>query len=152
MIKPILGECWSFECSEGQVTEIFMSPRYSDALLVAGTLVHELIHAAIGVDKKHGVEFRKAMKLVGLKGKPTATEADDQLREHLKALIEKIGPYPHSRLTPKMKLKKEGTRLKKVACEKCGYTVRVTAKWIEVGLPVCPCGTEMCESESESDE
>lgn len=33
---------------------------------------------------------------------------------------------------------KEGTRLKKAFCETCGYTVRVTQKWIEVGPPHCP--------------
>lgn len=43
--------------------------------------------------------------------------------------------------------KKQGTRMIKVACsEECecgGYVVRTTAKWIEVGMPVCPFGTVM---------
>jgi hypothetical protein len=43
--------------------------------------------------------------------------------------------------------KKQGTRMIKVACSsecECGgYVVRTTAKWIEVGMPVCPFGTVM---------
>jgi len=28
----------------------------------------------------------------------------------------------------------------KLECGECGYTVRTTRKWIDVGMPVCPCG------------
>lgn len=34
--------------------------------------------------------------------------------------------------------RKQGTRMLKAACEDCGYTVRVTAKWLEIGPPHCP--------------
>ncbi|QMP19191.1 hypothetical protein [Pseudomonas phage Persinger] len=33
---------------------------------------------------------------------------------------------------------KQTTRLKKAECSQCGYTVRVTSKWLEVGPPHCP--------------
>jgi hypothetical protein len=35
---------------------------------------------------------------------------------------------------------KQGTRLLKAMCahEECGYTVRVTSKWLEIGPPHCP--------------
>lgn len=33
---------------------------------------------------------------------------------------------------------KQTTRLKKCECQECGYTVRVTQKWLEVGPPHCP--------------
>lgn len=33
---------------------------------------------------------------------------------------------------------KQTTRLKKAVCSGCGYTVRVTAKWLEIGPPGCP--------------
>ena len=36
--------------------------------------------------------------------------------------------------------KVQSTRLLKALCPDCGYVIRVTAKWVEVGLPVCPCG------------
>lgn len=34
--------------------------------------------------------------------------------------------------------KKQTTRLKKAQCGECGYTVRLTTKWLEVGPPGCP--------------
>lgn len=34
--------------------------------------------------------------------------------------------------------KKQTSRLLKACCTDCGYTVRVTAKWLEVGKPHCP--------------
>jgi hypothetical protein len=34
--------------------------------------------------------------------------------------------------------KKQTGRLLKACCAECGYTVRVTAKWLEVGPPHCP--------------
>ncbi len=48
-----------------------------------------------------------------------------------------------------MKKKKNGkkstalsTRLLKCQCENCGYTIRVTRKWMATGLPTCVCGTK----------
>ena len=35
------------------------------------------------------------------------------------------------------------TRLRKIKCESCGYTVRVTRSWMSVGMPVCPCGCSL---------
>ncbi|UKE72382.1 hypothetical protein [Xanthomonas graminis] len=34
--------------------------------------------------------------------------------------------------------KKQTTRLHKACCSECGYTVRVTSKWLEKGPPHCP--------------
>lgn len=34
--------------------------------------------------------------------------------------------------------KPQTTRLLKAACSSCGYTVRVTKRWADKGLPVCP--------------
>lgn len=63
----------------------------------------------------------------------------------LTELIEVNGPYPHAQLDPSCTdgKKKQGTRMIKVVCPSCGYTVRTTAKWLEVGLPTCPCGEDM---------
>jgi hypothetical protein len=38
-----------------------------------------------------------------------------------------------------MDRKKRTTRLLKCECEACGYTARVTRKWVdEAGAPICP--------------
>ena len=41
-----------------------------------------------------------------------------------------------------------GSRLKKVACGACGYTARVTTKWLDqAGAPLCPCNKEPMQTE-----
>lgn len=32
------------------------------------------------------------------------------------------------------------TRLRKGECNACGYTIRLSRRWIAVGMPECPCG------------
>jgi hypothetical protein len=76
----------------------------------------------------------------------TATHPGAELAERLNALCVKVGPYPHASLD-RSQVKKQSTRLIKALCPECGYTIRTTAKWIENGLPTCPCGTEMELSE-----
>ena len=53
--------------------------------------------------------------------------------------------YPHSTLdaTKVKRDKKQGTRMVKVECGECGYTLRTTKKWlVERGTPLCPCNNE----------
>ena len=35
---------------------------------------------------------------------------------------------------------KQGARMLKVLCKKCGYNLRTTHKWLEQGIPACPLG------------
>jgi len=37
-------------------------------------------------------------------------------------------------------IKKQTTRMIKAECPSCGYTARISQKWVDVGLPTCPCG------------
>lgn len=142
--RTIAGECWSTTLSHGGNTEIFISPIIDDSLQAGHILVHELTHAAVGLAKGHGKEFKKVALSVGLTGPMRATTAGPRLAERLNTLISDLGLYPHASLeTLTSGRKKQGTRLLKVICPECGYTVRTTAKWLEVGLPTCPCGTEM---------
>jgi predicted peroxiredoxin len=90
----------------------------------------------------HKAPFARIAKRVGLEGKMTATHAGKTLAQRLNALAAEIGPYPHASLDMSQ-VKKQGTRLIKLVCADCGYTVRTTAKWIEIGLPTCACGEEM---------
>ena len=36
-----------------------------------------------------------------------------------------------------------GSRLIKCECPDCGYTARITRKWLDVGMPTFPCGHEL---------
>src|SRR5262249_36715988 len=127
--------------------EVFISPTLADPVDVAHVVEHELIHAAGFMG--HGADFKRVAVAIGLTGKMTATVPTDAHRDELAALVADLGAYPHATLTPGEDERKQSTRLLKVQCpaEDCGYTVRVTAKWLEVGFPMCPCGAEMVRAE-----
>jgi hypothetical protein len=146
-----IGQCWPVDASADGTPEIFISPYLSEAAWVAATLTHELVHAADDCEHGHKAAFKKMAVAVGLTGKMTATKAGPELAERLNSICEQLGPYPHASLD-RSTLPKQGTRMKKLECPDCGYTVRTTAKWIEAGMPTCPCGTEMLEEGSEPEE
>jgi hypothetical protein len=169
----ILGQCWPTTLSEDGLNHIFISPEMDDEARVLDVLIHELVHAADNCRNGHKGAFAKAAKKLGLTGKMTSTVATPELAETLRELAKAIGPYTHAKLytmgapiRPKEDPKdapeepeepegpsapsgpkKQGTRMIKVQCSaecECGgYVVRTTAKWIEVGMPVCPFGTVM---------
>ncbi len=136
-----IGECWSAQCSADGTREVFISPTLADSVEVGAVLVHELVHAAGYVG--HGADFAKVARALGLTGRMTATVAGERLNAELAVITSELGPYPHATLTPGEDERKQSTRLLKVECAECGYTIRVTAKWLEVGFPTCPCGTVM---------
>jgi hypothetical protein len=152
--RRVIGQCWSPEVSRDGYAEIFISPVLDDVVVVGATIVHELVHAAIGTDKEHSPAFKRAMGKVGLTGKPTATEASEGLAETLRDIVSGLGEYPHGALSPQVKEKVQGTRLIKAECLGCGYTIRITRKWIdEVGLPACPaCGETLVEPSEDKGE
>jgi len=149
--KRRIGEAWSSKNSADQSCEVFISPVLKDPLDVAATLVHELVHCAVGVEEGHKGKFPRLAKAIGLEGKMTATTAGETLAARLRAMTDAIGPYPHAELTHSNAPKKQGCRLLKVVCE-CGCVVRMTRKWLdEVGPPTCGCGGEMVEEEDDGD-
>jgi hypothetical protein len=137
---PVIGQCFSTTASGDGTNEIFISPILDDPIEVAAVLVHELTHAAVGIKYGHQGPFPSLAVKMGLTGPMRATTPNSLLREHLNALSQELGPYPHATLSPKANdLKKQGTRLLQCVCPACGYMARITKKWIEeVGLPVCP--------------
>ena len=145
-----IGQCWSSDASADRSTEIFISPVLGTAADVDHVLLHELIHAAVGVKAGHGAAFGKPARALGLVGKLTATTAGDDCRAMLDALTAQLGPYPHAALTTNGK-KKDGTRQIKITCPACGYVARTSQKWLDVGLPTCCCGCQMIDPRDDGD-
>jgi len=141
--KRRIGEAWSASCSGDETFEVFISPVLKDGRLVLATLVHELVHCAVGVEKGHKGPFKKIALAIGLEGKMTETTAGEVLLKRIDAIIAEVGTYPHAELKSSNSPKKQGTRMLLVKCPKCEYQVRTTKKWLEVGVPTCPCGTLM---------
>lgn len=145
-LTKVIGECWKAKASEDEATHhIFINPRLTDIVEVVGVLAHEMVHAADDGEHKHRGPFVKAIRDMGLEGKATATVPGAAFAEWARGIDAKIGSYPHTGLVPLMVEKKQGTRMLKLEADCCGYVVRTTKKWIEVGLPSCPCGNEMQE-------
>lgn len=146
--RRVIGECWERKMSKDGVNHIFISPLLDEPISddegggVLETLTHELCHAVDDGESKHGSGFRKIATAIGLEGKMTSTHAGEDLVLEFKRVMEELGPYPHARLNIELR-EKQSTRMKKVECPCCGYAVRTTRKWLEIGLPSCPFGTEM---------
>jgi hypothetical protein len=148
--KRRIGEAWSADCSGDQYFETFVSPVLHDSIEVAGTLVHELVHCAVGLKEKHGSRFRDCALKIGLTGKMTATKVGEDLHTRLVRFISKVGPYPHAELRHSNAPPKQSTRMMKVECKDCGCIVRMTRKWLEeIGPPTCACGGEMLQDNPE---
>ena len=144
--KKVLGECWPPKCSEDGHTEVFIAPTLAEGIEALAVLVHELVHAAVGCDEGHKGEFRTVAKALGLTGKMTATSAGETLLVRLRQIESELGTYPHAKLTPIDK-KTQSTRMLKVTCDSCGYLLRTSQKWADLGTPTCVCGSDMSLSE-----
>lgn len=141
-----IGEAWSHRCSGDGAHETFLSPVLAEPIEVGATLVHELVHHAVGVEAGHKGPFRKLAVAIGLEGKMTATTAGAALQGRLHALADELGPYPHAALVGGDGRKKQSTRMLKVTCDACGCIARMTRQWLdEVGAPTCGCGGTMTE-------
>lgn len=139
-----IGECWHPEASADHVPQVFVHPKMSDGTEVAGVVVHELIHAC-RPEAAHGKDFRKVAVRIGLEGKMTSTTVGPELLARLAKIVDELGPYPHGALVGGLSSTgpKQGTRMLKVECPDCGYVVRTTAKWLDMGAPICgPCTDE----------
>jgi hypothetical protein len=142
-----IGQCWDTECSEGHFSEIFISPTISEALEVLEILLHEVAHSIVGVKEAHNANFKACAKKIGLIGKATATYASDELKAKLELWLKELPPYPHSKLTPIDKPRKERVKPPRIFCPKCDYEVKVAKEHKDKGLPTCPCKTLMIEEE-----
>lgn len=137
--RKAIGQCWSTLNSADGSTEIFISPVLSDAARVLDVLVHEAVHAAVGVQHGHKRPFASVARLCGLEGKMTATVASPELKTIIAIWIQQLGSYPHATLSMSTQ-KKQSTRMVKCECGACGYIARTSMKWIDkVGAPYCSC-------------
>ena len=65
----VAGECWHAGASDDGHHEIIIRADFADSAEVLGILAHELAHAALPPDVKHGKEFGTRPSGSGLKGR-----------------------------------------------------------------------------------
>ena len=147
----VIGECFNSANFEDKVPQIYISPVLEDAEQILGCLAHEMIHALDDCRNGHRGHFAYVFKRIGMVGKKTQCAVGEDLALVLKTISESLGEYPHSKMGrgagKKSGPSKQGTRMLAVKCidPECGYSVRTTRKWLDVGLPTCFCGYAMAE-------
>src|SRR6201993_2311804 len=146
-----IGECWNNQCSEDRHFEIFIRPDLSESkdlmpMQVAAILGHELVHAAVGVAARHGKEFRRVARGIGLVGQMAATTTGPEFEEALGPILKEAGPLPDGRLQSSSGASSHPSRRKrqhlsrvKCVCNTCGYAAHTTRRWFDfAGAPLCP--------------
>lgn len=138
--RRTIGQCYAGTVSQDGNHQIFISPLIVEPVEVVGVVAHEMIHATVGVEHGHKAPFAHLARKIGLTGKMTATVPGPELTELIKSeFLPVLEDYPHPLITPNEKYKPQATRLLKAVCTECGYTARVTAKWVEQsGSLICP--------------
>jgi hypothetical protein len=135
--KFTLGECYSPTMSGDNTIEIMIVPTLADSARVIDVLIHELCHATVGNAEGHNKVFGACARAVGLEGKLTSTKAGEWLSAMIAEWIKAEGEYPHATLSTRYK--KQSTRMHKCDCA-CGYTMRISSKWLKIATPRCPLG------------
>ena len=133
----VIGECWSPSASGDQTIEIIITIAMANPLEILAVLAHELAHAHLAEGVGHRAPFARLVKAMGLEGKPTATVVGPAFTRSTGGLLAELGPYPHASLDYTER-KKQSTRMLKAECPFCGYTIRLSRKWLEVATPRCP--------------
>jgi hypothetical protein len=143
-----IGQCWADSASADKTIEILIAPTLADPVEVFEVLVHELCHSTAGA-MNHGLKFAHVASVMGLMAVGTgkeewkSTKGDASFLPAYAGMIDGLGAYPHAALTFSNAKKTQGTRMLKACCPSCGYTVRLTQKWADQGLPTCPCGDDL---------
>lgn len=115
--------------------EIFVSPTIAEKQAVAKVVLPLLAAAACG-DYKRGAAYRSALSRTRLNG--------DNLPAWAEQILSALPDYPHAAITLP-EVRKQSTRLIKVACTRDNYIVRASRSTVEaMGCPICPaCNSEM---------
>jgi len=112
-------------CSADDSAELFVSPELAEADKVADAILPLIIQAHLGDwANRMTAQFMRELPLAGIKARALSV----------------CGEYPHAEITLPTR-RTDGTRLLKVVCsvEPANFVVRMSAKCLNVGTPVCPC-------------
>lgn len=151
--KEANGQCWDPKVSAEGVTEMFISPAHTSDVIEGGqcvlsTLLHEMIHASVGLKCGHGGPFLKAIRALDFTGKPTATTVGPALKPILDSVVDALPPYPHAPMRPVeggAKGNKGGYWPVFISPVDPTYRIQIRgASLAEHGPPICPIsGDEM---------
>jgi hypothetical protein len=149
-----LSESWPDTSSGDGTWEILISPTVAQPEVVLALLLGELAHSLPGAASTGSQTYRAAVTDLGL------MPLDDGYRvigrgpdfvDMWQYLLDDLGPYPHAPILAGVKAK-QTTRMIKLVCPGCGYTIRTTRKWLITGMPICHDGTQFVTDDNEHNE
>lgn len=149
-----IGECYHPGACPGaeELRPIFICPTLEKPNEVLAVVLHEIVHAALPKEVAHKKRFKDAVFGLGLTGKATATvcEPGSDLDKRFDALVEKLGPYPHSAMGLRRKVVKGAGWPRYKSVNEEAYKVLVSPKMLEEhGAPLDPWGDEMVPNSEE---
>jgi len=133
-----LGQCWSTKAAVDGVNQIFIAPHLPTPFDVLDTLVHELVHAVDDCESGHGESFKKIALDVGLKGPMRSAGAGEWLKQDLIRISERLGKFPHGRLTLPIRASQKALKRPGAKCVICGYEIVMYKRYLHLGPPLCP--------------
>ena len=166
-------KAWKKNGCEHEVPFVEIGARHQENWQqIAMTCIHELGHVLAGFEAAHGKDWRAACEKLGFRkaravGAHNFNQLEMPLRLRIAQLPRPTEGQPVSRVASvlgprggkpkgcttgigtrggKSRGAGSGSRLIKVACMECGYTARVTRKWLDIGAPHCPLHGEMAEA------
>lgn len=145
-VARAIGQCWDPKVCDDGTVQIFICPSIAEPTRVLDILLHEMIHAAVGIEAGHRGPFRKLAKEFGLSGKMTATVAEEgsELHRTLSSMADAIGPYPHAAMQKKAPKRGTNTWIRLRSIEDDTFKVVISPKIMEEhGAPRDPWGHEM---------
>ena len=148
----ITGQYYESGASTDDIPKLIVRCNTDDPIAILEAVVHQCVHAVVGVKEGHGKAFREVALRIGLEPPMRTSKAGKRLSERLHALSAELGPFPNARLNFETtgadgkekrvadQPKKQENRQLKVEClvTGCGYCARATAMWLRIGLPLCP--------------
>lgn len=154
-----IGECWSSDASEDGYFEIFIKPTLADPTRVCDVLTQQLIHAAIGLNKGRGPEYKRVATSLGYTGKMTAPSATNSWYSWALPVISKLGDMPYGALSNdgiSSARAKQTAAMLKLECPVCHWLARATRKHISphayLSCPAPTCDGELVCEELEQDD
>ena len=144
--KYAQGVCVDPKCSKDGTTHLFIVPVQDQVMSILGTLLHEMVHAIVGVKEGHKRPFRECCKLIGLMGKVTsATIAKGTPTWTIcEQIALQLGPYPHAAMVPHAKPTRPSPWVRWRSTTWPKYTILANTKHvIQYGVPRDPRGNEM---------
>ena len=139
----IIGLCYPSNTASDKRNQIWVSTDVNKASDVLAVIAHEMVHASLDCEGGHGREFQGVARKIGFVSPWTQSVPGQTMRERIKEISGVLGDYKGPRFYRSVDEANNGgaqtTRMIKICCDGCGYSLRTTRKWIDLyGPPICP--------------